>query len=98
MECPECKGKGGKWYHTHSRLNPVNPHEYRECRACEGSGEMQIYPEYVQTGTFIDKCKVCDGTGEVEDLICPNCNGSGEGMYDDTKCSLCKGSGFYNGY
>ena len=30
---------------------------------------------------------------EHEDLICPKCNGSGEGMYDGTICSLCKGSG-----
>lgn len=25
--------------------------------------------------------------------ICPYCNGSGEGMYDGTRCSTCKGSG-----
>jgi len=28
-----------------------------------------------------------------ENPICPNCNGSGEGMYDGTKCTMCKGSG-----
>ncbi len=42
-------------------------------------------------------CPTCEGTGEIEDLICPNCSGSGEGMHDGTKCSLCKGSGVYNG-
>ena len=30
---------------------------------------------------------------EYEELTCPSCNGSGEGMYDGTKCSACKGSG-----
>jgi DnaJ-class molecular chaperone len=24
---------------------------------------------------------------------CPRCDGSGEGMYDGSTCSLCKGSG-----
>ncbi len=92
MECPDCKGKGGKWYHTHSSLNPVNPHEYRECPTCEGTG-WNITEDNEQ-----EQCNPCEGTGEVEDLICPNCSGSGEGMYDGTKCSLCKGSGVYNGY
>ncbi len=68
MKCPECGGKKGKWYHTHSSLNPVNPHEFRECETCEG-------------------------TGEIDNPICPQCNGSGEGMHDGTKCSRCGGSG-----
>lgn len=25
--------------------------------------------------------------------ICPDCNGSGEGMYDGTKCRKCRGRG-----
>jgi hypothetical protein len=25
--------------------------------------------------------------------ICSNCNGSGEGMYDGTRCYVCKGRG-----
>lgn len=25
--------------------------------------------------------------------ICPNCSGSGEGQYEGTRCSSCKGSG-----
>jgi DnaJ-class molecular chaperone len=24
---------------------------------------------------------------------CPNCSGSGEGMYDGSRCSSCKGTG-----
>lgn len=27
------------------------------------------------------------------DAICPTCSGSGEGMYDGTRCSSCGGSG-----
>lgn len=30
---------------------------------------------------------------EYESETCPNCNGSGEGMHDGTKCNMCKGSG-----
>ena len=33
------------------------------------------------------------GLHEQEKLTCTNCNGSGEGMYDGTKCTMCKGSG-----
>lgn len=29
----------------------------------------------------------------LEEDICPSCNGSGEGMYDGTKCSSCRGKG-----
>lgn len=28
-----------------------------------------------------------------DDEICPACNGSGEGLYDDTRCFSCGGSG-----
>jgi DnaJ-class molecular chaperone len=31
------------------------------------------------------------------DSICPNCSGSGEGQYEGTRCSSCKGSGVYKG-
>jgi len=30
---------------------------------------------------------------EYEELTCPHCNGSGEGMHDGTTCTFCKGSG-----
>ena len=29
----------------------------------------------------------------MKEIICPNCNGSGEGMYDGTRCTECKGRG-----
>ena len=29
----------------------------------------------------------------MEDEICGSCTGSGEGQYEGTKCSTCKGSG-----
>lgn len=34
-----------------------------------------------------------DDEDEDCDDICPGCNGSGEGMYDGTRCSRCKGRG-----
>lgn len=47
-----------------------------------------------------EPCRTCDhncnaapdeDTSEPE--ICIACNGSGEGMYDGTKCSTCRGKG-----
>ena len=32
-------------------------------------------------------------TDEDEDDTCPTCRGCGEGMYDGTSCSTCKGKG-----
>lgn len=29
----------------------------------------------------------------MKEIICPNCNGSGEGQYDGTRCTECKGRG-----
>ena len=66
-----------------------------ECPKC--GGRKRIF-ESDSRGVREYECLTCGGTGEIEDLICPNCSGSGEGMYDGTKCSLCKGSGVYNGY
>ncbi|MGZ5029052.1 MAG: hypothetical protein ACXWAT_00695 [Methylobacter sp.] len=34
-----------------------------------------------------------DYAEEDESDICTNCNGSGEGMHDGTRCSTCKGKG-----
>ena len=30
-----------------------------------------------------------------DDYICPDCNGSGEGMWDGSNCRTCKGTGGY---
>jgi hypothetical protein len=38
------------------------------------------------------KCKTCDGAGEIE-YGCGFCGGSGEGMYDGSVCSACRGDG-----
>ena len=35
----------------------------------------------------------CDTEDDEEEGYCPACSGSGEGMYDGTKCSSCHGSG-----
>jgi len=32
-----------------------------------------------------------DDHDEDDDDICPDCNGSGEGMYDGTTCTTCHG-------
>ena len=41
-------------------------------------------------------CDECNGKGCVE-VRCPTCNGSGEGMYDGSRCRTCKGSGVLTG-
>ena len=40
-----------------------------------------------------DAKKYREEAEQMEELTCPNCNGSGEGMHDGTKCTHCKGSG-----
>jgi hypothetical protein len=40
-------------------------------------------------GKIIDE----DTEEDDEEGICPSCNGSGEGMHEDTACPACKGRG-----
>ena len=45
-----------------------------------------------------NRCPDCkertdDDTDEEEHNICSSCNGSGEGMYDGTRCAYCHGRG-----
>ena len=61
-----------------------------ECIECDGEGKILDY----DTDLWVE-CSECEGTGEVDDPICTQCDGSGEGMYDGTKCGLCKGSGVH---
>ena len=37
-------------------------------------------------------CRTCEGTGRIENT-CRDCNGSGEGRYDGSRCSSCSGRG-----
>jgi hypothetical protein len=38
-------------------------------------------------------CITCECKDEDEEDICRVCNGSGEGMYDGSRCYACKGKG-----
>ncbi len=58
-----------------------------KCPDCNGIGEIRKAADDIYT------CETCNATGEIDDLTCPQCNGSGEGMHDGTKCSSCGGSG-----
>jgi len=40
-----------------------------------------------------DDCQCEVDEDEDEPNICKDCNGSGEGMYDGTRCGFCGGSG-----
>ena len=41
-------------------------------------------------------CKECAELYNDDDELCQNCNGSGEGQYDGSRCWVCKGSGVDN--
>lgn len=41
----------------------------------------------------IDSSDFEEEENEEEPEICPDCNGSGEGMFDGSTCHSCKGSG-----
>jgi RecJ-like exonuclease len=41
----------------------------------------------------IAEAVAADNEDDDEEHICPTCNGSGEGMYDGSRCYKCKGTG-----
>jgi len=41
----------------------------------------------------IDELENEDGSEDDSEQMCGYCNGSGEGQYDGTRCSHCKGKG-----
>lgn len=45
--------------------------------------------EYVQR----ERCQCSEPEDDDEDEICSACSGSGEGMYDGSRCYKCKGCG-----
>jgi len=42
---------------------------------------------------YDDRLPHAQPRGETEMVICGDCNGSGEGMYDGSRCRTCGGSG-----
>lgn len=61
------------------------PPEEIECPHCGRTLEA----DQVDDGV----CNSDDCPGNDEPGICPTCSGSGEGMYEGTRCSSCKGRG-----
>jgi hypothetical protein len=60
------------------------------CPDCEDDcyiGPNRLCDHANESGSHYEDCETCDGP------ICPQCNGSGEGMHDGTKCKSCKGYG-----
>ena len=72
-------------------------HFVEENSTCDYCGDE------VPSDTFVhhegDKyCPACEAKrlakeAEESDWICPNCSGSGEGMYEGTTCYVCHGRG-----
>ena len=65
----------------------MDAEEIAEQMAKEFGGDW-IIPEHFD-GEIIDE----DTEEDEEEGICPTCNGSGEGMHEDTTCPTCKGRG-----
>jgi RecJ-like exonuclease len=75
------------------------------CERCHGRGLTTIYNHNFSGADADDQeCPDCEGTGKIsggpygeqeedEDYTCNQCNGSGEGQYDGSRCYKCKGSG-----
>ena len=65
-----------------------------DCPECDGSGQVVI--DELEDGTeVLGDCEACGGSGE-EDDTCPNCRGTGIGMFGDpdtSRCSACHGNG-----
>jgi len=64
--------------------------EFLLCNNCDEVVEVQIDGD---NPIFCPECRTVDNFSEVEDELCSNCNGSGEGYTDGSKCSVCGGSG-----
>ncbi len=54
-----------------------------------GSCLVLILKEYIMSTTN----NLEDEEYPPEPGVCPNCSGSGEGRYEGTRCSSCKGTG-----
>lgn len=69
-----------------------------KCKDCDKLIDTDCYPEsYREEYDDLCLCDDCFDSREIQrELnidVCPTCNGSGEGMYDGTICSSCKGGG-----
>ena len=65
------------------------------CTQCEAVLDTDAYPESYRED-FDNQCLCEDcyaGMLEASTYICPQCSGSGEGLYEGTLCSACKGAG-----
>lgn len=69
-----------------------------KCLCCEDGKHMEY--EYhcskcspVKPSEEVAKANIDEYIEEAEDVLCPTCNGSGEGMWDGSVCRNCKGTG-----
>lgn len=71
--------------------------ERREAKVTELQEELTaarnaVLSEGIRAGELQARLNAV-GWQEPDELICPACNGSGEGMYEGTTCRACRGSG-----
>ena len=62
-----------------------------QCDHC-GAEDFELKMFNIKGDTVCAECK-SKLDPEEDPPICPYCNGSGEGMYDGTRCWHCKGGG-----
>ena len=82
--CNECK-KNLKSYSFGRQI----PYEFK----CDICGEFPAFGCEVTNVVHEEDPAQQDLFEDNEPGLCPNCNGSGEGMHDGTTCTHCKGSG-----
>lgn len=65
----------------------------RDRDACEAEIRA-VLDKYLACNFWVAKRPIkCEFTKDDLTTICPACNGSGEGMYEGTRCSTCGGKG-----
>lgn len=67
----------------------------------EATQEAAVQPQTTHLQALVNRCEAAaarrvarvveDDDGD--DDICPACSGSGEGMYEGTRCLVCRGRG-----
>jgi len=59
----------------------------------EGALEDDAKAELLEEACREWLLQIAERETDEDEVLCSHCNGSGEGMYDGTRCTSCKGSG-----
>lgn len=65
-------------------------YEFVLCLDCDEEVEVLFDGD---NASMCPECRSMDNFDEIEPEICGNCNGSGEGYVEFSRCTKCKGKG-----